>query len=212
MARRGITQALEEEREHELCAALLGIEASAAGLSRHREQLTDEQFDALALGLLAEVRRVRAMLRGCRDAHATFDLLDCLAPLVACATASGLDVRCSVRPGIAVEGTSDTAAQVVVALLDNARRHAASSPVEIRADVVGADVHVLVEDRGAGIPGPSPERVFERGVQGAESTGSGLGLFIARRLMAEQGGSIDVGARRGGGTSFRLRFRSAARR
>jgi signal transduction histidine kinase len=36
---------------------------------------------------------------------------------------------------------------------------------------------------------------------------SGLGLFIARRLMEEQDGSIEVEPRAGGGTSVVLRFR-----
>ena len=39
------------------------------------------------------------------------------------------------------------------------------------------------------------------------SDGSGLGLFIARQLMEEQDGSIDVEPRAGGGTSVVLRFR-----
>ncbi len=211
VAQRGYTDELEDERVHELCAALLGIEASAAGLSRHRGQLTDDEVDALAHSLLAEVRRVRAMIRGCGSSRETFDLLECLTPLIGCARARGLDVRCTVPAGIVVDGDRDTAAQVVVALLDNASRHAPSSPVSIRAHVLDGDVDVLVEDRGGGIPGPSPERVFQRGVRGSGSTGSGLGLFIARRLMVAQGGSIAVRARRGGGTTVRLRFRIAAR-
>jgi signal transduction histidine kinase len=211
MARRRYTDGLEDERVHELCAALLGIEASAAGLSRHRQQLSDHQLDQLTHGLLAEVRRVRAMVRGGQGSRGTFELLECLTPLVACATASGLEVRCCVPAGIVIDGNRDSAAQVVVALLDNARRHAPSSPVEIRAEAGDGVVDVFVEDRGRGIPGPSPERVFQRGERGCASTGSGLGLFIARRLMAEQGGSIAVRARRGGGTSFSLHFRGAQR-
>jgi signal transduction histidine kinase len=39
------------------------------------------------------------------------------------------------------------------------------------------------------------------------SDGSGLGLFIARQLMEEQDGSIDVEPRAGSGASVVLRFR-----
>ena len=198
----------ERERDHELCAALFGIEASAAGLSRHRAHLSDRQVDELAHALLAEVRRVRAMLQGRERVPATFDLRGCLAPVIACATAAGLDVRCSVPDGISIDGDRDSAAQVVVALLDNARRHAPCSPVEIGATVLDDVVDVVVADRGTGIAGPSPERVFQHGVRGGAGAGSGLGLAIAHRLMTEQGGSISVHARRGGGASFVLRFRS----
>ena len=128
--------------------------------------------------------------------------------MLACARASGLEVVSSLPRGIVVQGRPDSTAQVVVALLDNARQHAPGSPVEVRAESRCDVATVFVEDRGPGIPARSaPERIFGRGVRGSDSGGSGLGLYIARRVMAEQGGSIDVSARPGGGTSFVLRFR-----
>ena len=198
-----------EERDHDLRAALFGIEASAEGLSRHRERLTPLQIDELAAGLAAEVCRLRSLVDGHCTEAGTFDLIDAIEPVVACGRASGLDVRLSVPQGIEVFGRRDTTAQVVLGLLHNARKHAPGSPVDVRASVSGDAATLYVEDRGTGIPGPSPERVFERGVRGSDSDGSGLGLFIARRLMTEQGGSISVRSRPGGGASFVLRFRRA---
>jgi signal transduction histidine kinase len=199
----------QEERDHDLRAALFGIEASAEGLSRHREQLTPRQFDELAAGLAAEVRRLRSLLDGCGTAPRTFDLADAIDPVVASGRASGLDVRSSVPRGIEVIGRRDATARVVLGLLDNARTHAPGVPVEVRASVCRGASTLYVEDRGKGVSGPAPERLFERGVRGRESTGSGLGLYIARRLMTEQGGSIGVRSRPGGGASFALRFRRA---
>jgi anti-sigma regulatory factor (Ser/Thr protein kinase) len=207
--RHGCERERGEEREHELSAALFGLEASAEALSRHRQDLTDRQFDQLTQGILEEVRRLRALLAGQIGAPTHFDLAEAIAPVIACARASGLDVTSSVPPGIEVEGRRDSTAQVVLALLDNARRHAGASPVEVRATVLCGAVALYVEDRGTGISGVSSARLFDRGVRGADSTGSGLGLFIARRLMAEQEGTIAVRPRAGGGTSFVLRFRRA---
>ena len=124
-----------EERDHDLRAALFGIEASAEGLSRHRERLTPRQFDQLAAGLAAEVRRLRSLVDGHGTAPGTFDLVDAIDPVVACGRASGLDVRLSVPRGIEVIGRRDTTAQVVLGLLDNARKHAPGSPVDVRASV-----------------------------------------------------------------------------
>jgi signal transduction histidine kinase len=200
-----------DERDHELRAALFGIEASAQGLSRHRELLTVPQFDELAEGLVAEVRRLRGLVDGRISAPSTFDLAAAIRPVIACARASGLPVCSSVPDGLRVEGRSDSTAQVVLALLDNARQHAASSPVELRLTVLGDTAALRVEDRGKGIGAIPPERVFERGVRGDDSPGSGLGLYIARKLMAEQGGTIGVRSRHGGGASFVLRFRRAPR-
>jgi signal transduction histidine kinase len=203
------SRAHSEEQEHELRAALFGIQASAEALSLHRQHLTDLQFDELTRGMVKEVRRLRALVAGRTGAPTRFDLGEAIGPVIACARAAGLDVSCSVPRGIMVEGQPDSTAQVVLALLDNARQHAAASPVEVRATALCGAVALCVEDRGRGVSEMSPERLLDRGVRGADSTGSGLGLFIARQLMAEQGGSIVVRSRVGGGASCVLRFRRA---
>ena len=202
-----VVPARRAERDHELRAALFGIEATAQGLSRHREHMASRQVDELTAGLLAEIRRVRILVDGPAVTPCTLDLGDAIRPVVACARASGLDVTFFLPPGLEVEGCRESAAQVLVALLDNVRRHAASSAVGLRVAVRDDVVDVYVQDRGPGIPAPVRCHVFERGMTGAESAGSGLGLHIADRLMTEQGGSISVRPRRGGGTTFVLRFR-----
>jgi signal transduction histidine kinase len=192
--------------DHELRAALFGIEATAQGLGRHREQMPSWQVDELMAGLLAEIRRVRILFDGSAVTPSTFDLGDAIRPVVACARTSGLDVTFFLPPGVEVDGCRGSAAQVLVAVLDNVRRHAASSPVEIRVTVLDHVVDVVVEDRGPGIPAPLRRHLFERGMCGEKTGGTGLGLHIADRLMTEQDGSISVRPRRGGGTTFVLRF------
>ena len=200
------------ERDHELRAALFGIEASALGLHRHRDLLASEQVDELVGVLVAEIRRVRLMTDGRTETECAFDLGTAIGPVVGCARASGLDVRYSPPEGVEVHGSRESAAQVVVALLDNVRRHAPSSSVDIRVEVLDAVVDVVVEDQGKGIPPSLRPHVFDRGVTGDASSGSGLGLHIARRLMTEQGGSISLRAPGDhGGTTFALRFRRSVR-
>ena len=116
-------------------------------------------------------------------------------------------MRSSVPSGVHVEGRSDSTAQVVVALLDNVREHAASSPVELRLELHDDTATLSVADRGPGIDPAVCDRMFERGVRGGESAGSGLGLYVARRLMEEQRGTIDVRTGPGAGAEFVLEFR-----
>ena len=195
----------DAELRHEARAALLGIEAAATGLARHHNLLPVEQIDELAHGLVAEVRRLRGLLDGQAAAPATFDLREAFLPVLTCARADGLDVRSSLPDGIEVVGAPDRAAQVLLALLTNAKHHAPGSPVEIRAVVADSEVSVYVEDRGPGIPASLQERVFERRMKAVGSDGSGLGLFIARQLMEEQAAASRSGPA-GGGTSVVLRF------
>jgi signal transduction histidine kinase len=194
------------ERDHEMRAALFAIEVAAAGLSRHRDRMTTRQVDELVDGLVAETRRVRALLHGGDARSTSFDLGDALAPVLACARAAGLVVRSSVPSGIRVEGRPDRTAQIVVALLDNVRQHAASSPVDLCLELRDDTVTLSVADRGPGIDPAMCHRMFERGVRGADSAGGGLGLYVARRLMEEQRGTIDVRTVPGAGAEFVLEF------
>jgi signal transduction histidine kinase len=198
----------DAEQRHELRSALFGIEASAHGLSSRWTELTTVQINHLTTAMVDEVRRVRALLDGRAGEVLVFDLATAIAPALTAARASGQLVASAVPRGLQVHGCPDAARQVVVALLDNARRHAAGSPVELRTTRRDGVVTLFVEDRGPGIARRRCARVFERGVRGGGS-GSGLGLFIARRLMTEHGGSIAARRRRGGGTTFVLCFRSA---
>jgi hypothetical protein len=95
-----------EEREHELRAALFGIESAAEVLNRHREHMTDHQFDDLTRGVLAEARRLRGLLTGHIGSRDRFDLAEAIDPVLACARSSGLEVHSSVPRGIDVAGCS----------------------------------------------------------------------------------------------------------
>jgi two-component system sensor histidine kinase KdpD len=94
--------------------------------------------------------------------------------------------------------------QVLTNLVDNALKYsAADAPIEIRAEVVGDRLRIIVADRGVGIPPTDLERVFDKfyRVQRPGSvTGTGLGLSIARGMVEAQGGSIRASNRPGGGT------------
>ena len=103
----------------------------------------------------------------------------------------------------------DAVSQIVVNLIDNAVKYAADGKqLDVR---VAADGTVIVADRGPGVPKRDRERVFERFYRcddslAAKSSGSGLGLSIARRLAEGMGGHLVCTAREGGGAEFRLSF------
>jgi signal transduction histidine kinase len=197
------------ERDHELRAALFGIEAAAVALSEQRDHLTSADVDQLALAIASEARRLRLMLDARSKQRGTFDLAAAIRPAILMARSMGVVVRDWVPAGMSAQGCREDAGQVVFALLDNARLHAAGSAIDVRLSF-GADTTTLhVEDRGVGIGAALGAEVFERGRYGPESSGSGLGLYVARRLMVDQAGSLTLDQRPGGGTSFALTFRSS---
>jgi signal transduction histidine kinase len=52
---------------------------------------------------------------------------------------------------------------------------------------------------------------FTRGAGAAGTEGAGLGLYVAREVLAAQGASIEVGEAPGGGARFVISLPAAAR-
>lgn len=124
--------------------------------------------------------------------------------------AAGMELSVDVAAEAAIRRVDrDAVSQIVVNLVDNAVKYAADGKrLDVRVDSNGA---AIVADRGPGVPRRDRERVFERFYRcdsslAAKSSGSGLGLSIARRLAEGMGGSLVCGAREGGGAEFRLEF------
>jgi signal transduction histidine kinase len=176
----------------------------ALALNERRDRLPYRDVDQLVLAIASEARRLRLMLDPQSMRIATFDLAEAIRPAILMTRSLGVEVRDEVPVGMLVRGRGDEVAQVVFALLDNARLHAAPSAVEVRASMGARTTTLYVEDRGPGIARSASRSIFERGRRGAESSGSGLGLSIARRLMVDQAGSLKVDRRLGGGASFAL--------
>ena len=61
----------------------------------------------------------------------------------------------------------------------------------------------MVADDGPGIPAAEREKLFLP-YYSTKRRGSGLGLAIVRRVIAEHGGSIDVGDNKPRGTRFTI--------
>ena len=81
-------------------------------------------------------------------------------------------------------------------LLSNAGRHA-KSKVAIHAEAADGTIVIDVDDDGCGIPEPERERVFEPFVQLDDRTstnnrGVGLGLALVKRIVAHNGGSVEL--------------------
>ncbi len=79
--------------------------------------------------------------------------------------------------------------EILSNLLDNARRHAATT-IRLRVGARDSQLQIVVADDGSGIPEESVDDVFERFVSLDGKGGSGLGLPIARGLARRYGGDL----------------------
>ncbi len=99
-------------------------------------------------------------------------------------------------------------AQVLTNLIDNAvRATPAGGAVGVEVSATPFGSRMVVRDDGPGLPEGDPERLFERfyrpeGSRTRAVGGSGLGLPIARTLVAAHGGRVHAGPGDGGGARF----------
>jgi signal transduction histidine kinase len=97
--------------------------------------------------------------------------------------------------------------QILVNLIGNAVRYSPENAmVWIRTEHDGDLAIVIVADQGKGIAAQDQERIFDKfeRVDTNEAGGSGLGLYIARRLARAMGGDITVDSAPGLGARFAL--------
>ena len=102
--------------------------------------------------------------------------------------------------------------QALVQILDNAAKYSnAGSPIDVTARPNGQAVVLSVHDRGAGLTENERLQVGERFFRGprhaANTSGSGLGLWIANAFVSANGGKVEVeseGADRGTTVSIHL--------
>jgi signal transduction histidine kinase len=100
-------------------------------------------------------------------------------------------------------------ATAVAHLLENAAHYSPSgSAITIEAGVTGDGLRIRVSDRGPGLDPTDVPHIFDRFYRGSaastRSSGSGMGLWIVRRLLAVESGRVWAENRPDGGTHFTI--------
>ncbi len=112
---------------------------------------------------------------------------------------------------VIVRGDALRLEQVLSNLLTNATKYSPKGgPVEITLSSEESEALLSVSDRGIGIEREELPNVFmpfrRRRLAAGVSTGAGLGLSIARRIVAAHGGRIEVESQVGVGSTFTVRL------
>jgi signal transduction histidine kinase len=116
-------------------------------------------------------------------------------------------LRVNVPDGLPIiEIDSTRIAQVLDNLLSNAAKYAPGAPVDLRARLEGEAVVVEVQDAGPGIAPQHLTQMFQRFYRVPDTQrnvrGTGLGLYICRKIVESHGGQIGVESQSGSGTRF----------
>ena len=169
---------------------LIGDLLDVSRIESDRLDVRPERVDLAALAALA-VQRQRDALH--EDASHEVILRGGDAPLV-------------------IMGDEARLEQVLTNLLSNAVKYSpGGGTIEVRLGREGEDVALAVIDHGIGVPTDERERLFTpfrrtTAAVHAGVEGTGLGLYITRRIVEAHGGTIDVAETPGGGATFTVRL------
>jgi two-component system OmpR family sensor kinase len=155
------------------------------------------RFDAGQVPVVRGAVRIDRVLRACVE------------KLTPQAKRAGVTVEIDISGKHVVSGDADQLGQVFTNMLDNALMHTPAGgrvTVATHAVTEALAVNVTVTDTGAGIPFEELPRIFERFYRADKARrragGAGLGLAIAKEIVAAHGGTITAESVVGLGSRF----------
>ena len=221
-------EALERAKEdffsvltHELMHPIVAIRGLAVTLSTRWDHLDEETRREFVQRLTAETGRLRDMAEGSMTAVHLEDsqyAIGARPELVPEIVREVAEVNEELRPRLRVDVEDGAHSAVVVAdrtrllqvirnLLSNAAKYSdPGTPIELRVTAVDGEVLFVVSDRGPGVPQEAVTRLFGkftrlRGPGKEQVPGSGLGLYISKKIVEAHGGRIWLETGRGEGVS-----------
>ncbi|MGA2846954.1 MAG: DUF4118 domain-containing protein [Candidatus Acidiferrales bacterium] len=212
--------ALTESVTHNLRTPLTSIKASVtnlltnAGLSDAQRQdllvVINEESDRLnrLVGEAAEMARLDAGEVQLKFESTSIENV-INAALIRCkSTLGSRTVRVVVATGLPrVRVDLELVKEALSHLIENANQYSpAHEPITITAELNGDFLATSVADRGAGIDDLEQSLIFEKFYRGKDQRflvqGTGMGLPIAKAIVAAHGGSMNLTSQRGQGSVF----------
>ncbi|MCU1594481.1 MAG: sensor histidine kinase [Frankiales bacterium] len=229
---RRLSQAREQERRlteltrsqaefisvvsHELRTPVAGVLGFLQTTVDHWDALSDPDRRSAVERAVTNARRLQAMTRDVLDTESiesgrlgyAFRRVDLAAELRTAvsgvSTEHVLDLQLPDSP-LPVDADPDRLQQVIGNLVENALKNSPpEKPVVVRAELYDKLVRVSVVDEGPGVAAEARERIFEKFVRGDPNavSGTGLGLYIVRRIVEAHQGRIWCDSVPGSPTAF----------
>lgn len=204
---------------HELRSPLTSVKGFSSTLIKRWDKFSDEQkfqfvetinADADRMSrIVSEVLDLARLETGRFELHATGVELKPIAEKASMhhATLPGADrVVVEVPEGLKAWADADRLGHILSNLVENSIKFSDEGPIRVSArSLDDGHVELAVSDRGVGIEPERIEGVFSGPAphgQRATPSGTGLGLYLSRRLVEAHGGSITVDSELDKGSTF----------
>ena len=213
---------------HEIRNPLTGIHGYLYAMDEICSEMSDAESAGVLRATIEKIRKasgkmesvIRRVLDFSKPGTPHLELLDLHAPVQEALSLlgptlrkAGVDVSVDLSPAPPIRGDRMQLEQAVVNIVDNAARALRSRDdgkgVAISVDSLDGRVRLTIADNGPGIPQADLERIFDPFYTTA-SDGTGIGLSIVQRIVADHDGTIRVTRSPLGGAEFTLEFPASA--
>ncbi len=119
-----------------------------------------------------------------------------------------IDINMSDLESIYIYHDSKWTKEAIFNILDNAIKYTdENGQINISMEKLETYIKIDIEDNGIGIPSKDIGKIFNRFYRGdlekvKKAEGSGIGLYLARKILEEQGGGLIVSSEEGKGSKF----------
>ncbi len=124
------------------------------------------------------------------------------------AAAKSIQIQVEMEDDLVIRHDTHWTAEAFANILDNAVKYAPEhTDIIITVHQIGQNVLLEFMDEGPGIPDDEKHKIYQRFYRGKNSQGTegaGVGLYLTRRILEDQGGSILVKNRYPNGNTFRV--------
>jgi signal transduction histidine kinase len=203
---------------HEIRNPLSGINIylDALGKMHERSEAPErmphilEHMKAASARIEAVIKRVMDFARPTQPRMAPADVNECVRDALGlCGAAlrkNGIETEFRLAPDIPVcRMDSNLIAQVILNLVTNAadamKQTGREKRLAVSSSFSGGRIAVKVADSGPGVPPENRRRIFDP-FYTTKDDGTGIGLSLSRRIVADHGGEFDVFESEWGGAEF----------
>lgn len=137
-------------------------------------------------------------------------LLDAINQVYMKAYGKSIDMEVKMEEEILVRHDSKWTVEALANVLDNAIKYSEpKSHIEVRITRLTMNLLIEIEDEGIGIREEELHLIFQRFYRGKDAAkvdkdGAGVGLYLARSILEQQGGTIIAKRKREKGTIFKI--------
>ncbi len=209
---------------HEIRNPLTGIHGYLYAMDEICAELSDGEPAEVLRATIEKIRKaagkmesvIRRVLDFSKPGTPRLELLDLSVPvqeglslMIPTLRKAGIAVDTEFSPAPPILGDRMQLEQTVINIVDNAaravRQNETDKAITLRVFVAENRVCLSIADNGPGIAPPDRERIFDPFYTTAND-GTGIGLSIVQRIVADHNGTIQVAESPQGGAEFRLEF------